>query len=257
MFAHRCGSNHIHDFEGVAAMAEQIVAKFYVYVHSRLSTGEPFYVGKGHRYRAYSQWNRNPHWHHIVAKDGGRYVSFIAENMDEEFAALAEIEAIDAYRRRGAKLVNMTTGGDGISGLRHSDESRAKMSKAHKGVKLSESHRRNSAAARIGRPVSQETREKQSKSHQGQKPTAAAIKATVDMRRGRPLSEEHRKNISLASRGKPAPNRSKPSVMKGKKFSEESRKKMSLAHRGVPLSEDHRRSLRASTTAYWARRKEL
>jgi len=92
---------------------------FYVYVHSRLHTGEPFYIGKGRARRAYAPKSRSPHWENIVAKDGGFHVNFLARNIDEELAFLAEMEAIDKYRRLGVKLINLTDGGDGVSGYRN------------------------------------------------------------------------------------------------------------------------------------------
>lgn len=100
---------------------------FYVYVHCRLNTGEPFYIGKGHGARANTHRSRNPHWKNIVAKDGGRDVDIFAKGMDEEFAFLVEMEAIDIYKRRGFPLVNLTDGGDGTSGYCHTGETRAKM----------------------------------------------------------------------------------------------------------------------------------
>ncbi len=93
-------------------------SNFYVYVHSRLNTGAPFYVGKGHARRAYTIKSRSQHWKNIVAKDGGWHVNFIAERVDEELAFLAEMEAIDKYRRLGVRLINLTDGGDGVSGYR-------------------------------------------------------------------------------------------------------------------------------------------
>lgn len=89
---------------------------FYVYVHSRLKDGEPFYVGKGYGRRAHSQNSRNAHWRNIVAKDGGLHVSFLAREIDEDLSFLVEIEAIQKYRRAGASLVNRTNGGEGVSG---------------------------------------------------------------------------------------------------------------------------------------------
>lgn len=92
---------------------------FYVYVHRRLSSGVPFYVGKGHGARAHTQKGRNPHWRNIVAKDGGIDVEIIGRNLDEEMAFLVEVEAIDRYRRLGVKLVNRTDGGEGVTGYRN------------------------------------------------------------------------------------------------------------------------------------------
>lgn len=134
---------------------------FYVYQHRRADDNKIFYVGKGKKDRLNHTKGRSTYWHNVVAKHG--FISEkIADNLDEELAFLCEMEAIDAYRRRGIKLVNMTDGGEGTSGFsnphteehkqwlkgnrfgekswgisflgkKHSEESRQKMSQAQKG----------------------------------------------------------------------------------------------------------------------------
>lgn len=105
---------------------------FYVYEHIRLDTNAVFYVGKGCGGRVRSKDKRNKHWHAIAAKAGcsGRV---IAESDDEELIFLAEEERIDQLRRLGIMLTNQTDGGEGgLSGYRHTDESRRKISEKHK-----------------------------------------------------------------------------------------------------------------------------
>lgn len=43
---------------------------FYVYLHVRLDTNFPFYVGKGMGKRAWAKRNRGRHWDRIVNKYG-------------------------------------------------------------------------------------------------------------------------------------------------------------------------------------------
>lgn len=192
--------------------------KFYVYVHRRLVTGVPFYVGKGHRGRAHSHHSRNLYWKNIVAKDGGRDVEIIVKDIDEEFAFLVEVEAIDSHKRRGIHLANISIGGEGPTGYAHSDESKRKMSESHKGVPLSESHRINAALAGIGRKTSQQTKDKLSAINKGTKPTAFAIARGIEFNTGRV-----------------SPKRGRP----GKRHSEETKLKMSLAHTGIKKSPEH------------------
>ena len=90
--------------------------RFYVYEHIRLDTMKPFYVGKGCGYRAYAKRGRNVYWRRVVDKHG-YIVKKIAENLDEDLAFLTEVERIDQLRRIGIELVNMTDGGEGVSGL--------------------------------------------------------------------------------------------------------------------------------------------
>ena len=106
---------------------------FYVYEHIRLDTNQVFYVGKGNGDRYKSAKNRNKYWHRVVNKAGFKSVR-IVENESEELVLLAEIERIDQLRKLGFKLCNITNGGQGISGLKHSEESKRKMSESRKNI---------------------------------------------------------------------------------------------------------------------------
>jgi len=94
---------------------------FYIYQHRKADTNEIFYVGKGKGTRLNQSKGRNQYWHRVVAKHGF-VAEFIAQNLDEELAFLAEMEAIDVYKRRGIKLVNITEGGEGATGYKHTAE---------------------------------------------------------------------------------------------------------------------------------------
>lgn len=102
---------------------------FYVYVHKNPKSNEIFYVGKGCGKRAYSKHNRNRHWQSKVSSYGGFNVHFLAKELDQEFAFLMEMEVIDLYRKVGCKLANVTNGGDGIQGFKHSEETKQKIAK--------------------------------------------------------------------------------------------------------------------------------
>lgn len=195
--------------------------EYYVYLHSRLSTGEPFYIGKGKGSRAKSAGGRNQYWNRVVKKDGGFHVSVLADKIDEEFAMLLEVEAIDLFRRKNVALVNMTDGGEGASGHFPSDETRAKLSassatkgkpawnrgkpawnrgvkqppelleklsKIRTGKKLTAEHKAKISAGNKGIAKTPEWREKLSVSHKGRTTWSA----------GKSLTESHRRNISDA-----------------------------------------------------------
>jgi hypothetical protein len=104
----------------------------YVYEHIRNDTNKVFYVGKGKDKRAYSVHKRNQYWNNIVNKCGGFTVKFIAKDLDEELALLVEVERIDQLKILGYVLCNLTEGGEGASGYKHTKEALEKISAASK-----------------------------------------------------------------------------------------------------------------------------
>ena len=129
---------------------------FYVYEHIRNDTNQIFYVGKGKagKGRSDSMQNRNRYWHNIVNK-AGFSVRKIAEDLTEPLAFQKEIERIKELRELGIKLCNLTDGGEGISGHKHSAKTLVKISEALSG----ENH------PNFGKSPSAETREKSRASH--------------------------------------------------------------------------------------------
>jgi hypothetical protein len=106
---------------------------FYVYEHIRRDTGAVFYIGKGRGGRHCSKRDRNQYWHNVVNKAGGFDSRVVIEDQSEELILLAEIEKISQLRMLGVTLVNLTDGGEGITGLKHSEESKLAMSQKLKG----------------------------------------------------------------------------------------------------------------------------
>lgn len=93
-------------------------AKFCVYLHSR-PDGSVFYVGKGLRHRAYefAPSRRTQHHLNIVKKYGKENIGVrIIPCMCEREANMLERAHIKAQRLIGANLVNLTDGGEGVSG---------------------------------------------------------------------------------------------------------------------------------------------
>lgn len=99
---------------------------YLVYQHRKADTNEIFYVGKGKKRRPTQLYGRNQYWYRTVNKHGF-YAEILVKDIDEEFALLIEKEAIDVYRKRGIKLVNITDGGEGSSGYKHTEEHKAKL----------------------------------------------------------------------------------------------------------------------------------
>jgi len=108
---------------------------FCVYEHIRPDTNAIFYVGKGSHKRAYSKHRRNKHWNSVVAKAGGYSVRLVADEIEEDLSFLVEIERIDQLKRMDLKLTNKTDGGEGPSGMRHTEEAKRKIAEAQMGEK--------------------------------------------------------------------------------------------------------------------------
>lgn len=204
-------------------MAERL---YYVYEHWRLDKDECFYVGKGHGGRAYSLKNRNKHHQAIVAKlnrIGSAFeVRMVATGLLEEDAFRLEMERINFWRESGVDLANLTKGGEGISGFRHSDETKKKLSDMNKGM----------PAVFKGRKHTEET--KQLLSEIGKKRGAPKLtkeqqeKASV-WHRGRKRSQETRDKIAAKAKGRKSPMKGKISPLRGRKVLDEVRLKMSDA----------------------------
>ena len=84
----------------------------------------------------------------------------LEENVFTELLPDLEVAYIAKFSTIAPKGYNLTLGGDGIIGLKHTEESREKMSRAHLGKTLSQDHREKIGAANRGKIYSQETREK-------------------------------------------------------------------------------------------------
>lgn len=113
--------------------------KYYVYLH-RKPDGTVFYVGKGQGKRAIN-FARRSAWHKSTVAKYGRHnisVEFLYTELSDDEAKWLEIATIAHLRELGEPLINLTDGGDGVSGVKkpHTPESRRKISLANKGRNL-------------------------------------------------------------------------------------------------------------------------
>lgn len=189
---------------------------YYVYVYIDPATNEPIYVGKGKGHRA--RWHASQRAASVkshlinrikkIRRSGAEpIISFLIENVDEEFAHLLEQEAISKYGRRDldlGPLLNATDGGEGSSGI----------SEANKAIKAEKCKR-----LFTGKPKSSEHRKKISDAARQQNLTTQV------------------KAMQLANTGKKRP----PEVVEkarqaliGKKRSEETKTKQSLKQLSHP-----------------------
>ena len=183
--------------------------QYYTYAYLR-EDRTPYYIGKGKGNRAYIRRKKDIK----PPKDKSRII-LLKQNLTEEEAFKHEIYMIAVFGRKDlgtGMLHNRTFGGEGLSGMVHSEETKGKISEAHKGRTHSEESKRNMSEGlkgninRLGTTHSEESKRKMSEANKNP-------------------SEETRKKMSEAKKGK-------TSNRKGVLLSEETRKKMSDARKG-------------------------
>lgn len=140
-------------------------------------------------------------------------------SLDELYAQEAHfIKLLDSCNpRRG---YNRTFGGDGCT---PTAEVRQQMSRAHKGIKLSEEHRQRISLSHVGLSPSKETRAKISLAHKGKQHTL-----------GKHHSEQTKVKISLSNLGQRRSAQTKANLRRarqGRRIGEETKRKVSLALR--------------------------
>lgn len=124
------------------------MSNFYLYLHINEETNLPFYVGigtkepkntfKGVYSRAYKKSSRSQYWKNYTNKY--KYSIQILEESDNyEYIKQRERDFIKLYGKSKSKnglLVNLTDGGEGVQGYKHSEETKRKMSIAKLGKKF-------------------------------------------------------------------------------------------------------------------------
>ena len=104
--------------------------EFYIYIWYRKDNGIPFYVGKGKGARYRQLVNRNKYFLNVYKKHGG-FSKKIIKGLTESEALEKEISTIREYRKKYI-LTNITDGGEGISGMHHTNETKKKLSELSK-----------------------------------------------------------------------------------------------------------------------------
>jgi hypothetical protein len=209
----------------------------YILVDPRNNT--PFYVGKGHGRRCYFHVEEAKYYtsrkspklnkiRKLLSLGLQPIVVKVEEGIPDEQAIELECFLIEEIRNHGISLTNMTDGGDGAKGYRHTKEHLLKMSGRFK-----------------GRVFSNEVRQKmrKPKSPEGRMNIAKARLTTTY----RP-SEETKQKTSTTLLGRPSP-------MKGRTHTNESRAKMSAAGKGRPKAKvecpNCMRSVAVNTATRW------
>ena len=162
---------------------------FYTYIHRKSDNNKIFYVGKGtvSKKRAFEHTNRNKHWLNVVKKHGLN-VEIVAFWCKEQEALDHEIFLIDCFRTLGHPLVNLTNGGDGISGYTHSNEFKKWQSERVKKEYENPEQKEKRRLSQIKRFASDEVRKKHGE--------IVKSRWTIDAKKeaGKKLKEFHIKN---------------------------------------------------------------
>lgn len=221
--------------------------KFYVYVYldprkpGKYVYGdysfdyEPFYIGKGKDKRCRDCINsRSFYFLNKVnkIKKAGFFplIVKVAKEINEKEVFEIERKMILLLGRKDLKtgcLINLTDGGEGLSGHFHSEETKRKMSVIQKGKKLTEKHKMKISMAHKGKKLSEEAKTKISIAHKGKNRL--------------PFSKETKRKMFIANKGKKlsTETKEKMSIAGGKRtHSEETKRKMSKSKKGLKLSKN-------------------
>lgn len=172
---------------------------FYTYIHKTADTNEVFYVGKGKDNRAYIT-KRNAFWKNVANKHGFT-VEILSEFENESDAFQEEKTLIAKFRADGARLVNLTDGGEGHSGYVQTEETKEKRAKKLRGKKRSAETVDKVRKANLGKKRSDSYKAMLSEKYKGIAPMHATIKA-IEANTGKPCKDSTKQKISAANTGK-------------------------------------------------------
>ena len=184
----------------------------YIYRHIRLDKNEPFYIGIGtdSKYqRAYSKQSRNIFWNRVVSKTDYE-VEILLDNLTKDEAKIKEIEFIALYGKKIDKtgiLTNISDGGDGNSGSKHTEEAKLKIGLSNKFKDYSKFDR--------SYMQTKEYKDKVSKINKGRKMPDSMREKTSERMKNRIVSAKEKDRLRT--------------LMLGKKMSDETKEKMKLS----------------------------
>jgi hypothetical protein len=183
----------------------------YVYTLIDPRSSLPFYVGKGSGERCnahvveakYYVKRKSPKLNKIrkLMRLGMEpIVVKLEENVSDKQALDLECLLIAEMRDLGFKLTNMTDGGDGAQGYKHTEEHKAYMSSLQKGRTITEEHRQA-----MCKPKSEEGRKNMALARQTTlyRPSEETKRKTSEALKGRSFTDEHRAKIKAGLTGKP------------------------------------------------------
>ena len=225
---------------------------FYTYAHLKPDS-TPFYIGKGTLSRAKNLTKGRNAWHQrVVSKYGVENIIIeMVQCSSEDEAFFREKLAIASLRSAGVALCNLTDGGEGIYGFKHSEESREKMRRNHKHTPASDYAKARASEVHSGKVVTPETREKMSKASK-EKMKDPAFKENLRQRSlGIKRSPEVRAKYSAAQKARVISEGEREAMRAratGRVQSEATRRKRSESLKGRPRPDDVKAKIAATLT---------
>ncbi len=180
--------------------------EYYTYAYLR-EDRTPYYIGKGEKDRIYKKGKGEVK----LPKDKSRII-YLKQNLTEQEAFKHEIYMIAVFGRKDLGtgiLRNRSNGGEGASGLIHSDETKRKLCEKRKLF-----YENGGKHPMLGKKHSRETIIKMS-----------------EVKKGKKLTDEHKEKIKKSTEGKHSTY-----GMLGKSHSQETKRKISEANKKIDHS---------------------
>ena len=200
------------------------MSEYYVYMYLR-EDGTPYYIGKGKGNRAYSKHRSGMR----VKVPAPNRIKLVYNNLTEDIAFTKEKELILRYGKlcdNTGILMNITDGGEGSSGRKHTEDSKKKISKSLKdNINASGSEPYNKGKTGLYKHT-EETKKILSELNRGKIPWN---KGKSGLQKH---SDETKDKLSVMFKGRLGRDmKGSNNTMYGRKHSDETKKKMSDAKR--------------------------